>query len=57
MIKVKQHIDIDLIVDSKPLTKTERELISSYIKSDKQIRSKKNSQARIKQRKGKTLSV
>lgn len=37
---IKEPLDIDFFVDPKPLTKNEKKLISDYIKSDKEKRSK-----------------
>jgi len=45
MTLTKEHIDYDLFVDPKPLTKAEKKRISDFIKADKEKRkslSKKN---------------
>jgi hypothetical protein len=42
---IKEPLNIDLIVDPKPLTKTEEKLISEFIKADKKRRiARKSSQ-------------
>lgn len=35
---IKEQLDIDFIVDPRPLSKKEQELISKFIKSDKEKR-------------------
>ena len=35
---VREPLDVDFYVDSRPLTKEDRKMISDYIKADKQRR-------------------
>lgn len=39
---IKEPLEIDFVVDSRPLTKIEEDAISAFIKSDKEIRRLKN---------------
>ena len=38
---IKEPLDVDFVVDPRPLTEKERKMISDFIKADKLKRSKK----------------
>ena len=46
---IKEPLDIDFVVDPRPLTKNEQEMISEYIKADKQKRKLPKKKATAKQ--------
>jgi len=42
---IKEPLDVDFIVDSRPLTKVEKKTISDFIKADKEKRLAKSKRA------------
>jgi hypothetical protein len=54
---IKEPIDIDFIVDPRPLSKKERELISAFIKADKEKRAKPEIKPRTKTNKRKRVII
>lgn len=38
---IKEPLDVDFVVESRPLTKTEEKAISEYIRKDKEHRKRK----------------
>ena len=38
---IREPLDVDFVVDPKPLTEKEKKMISDFIKSDKEKRKKK----------------
>lgn len=38
---IKEPLDVDFVVDPRPLTKTEKEAISAFIRADKEKRKQK----------------
>ena len=51
MSKTKKKIDIDLIVDPRPLTQKEKDMISNFIKDDKEKRAKAGNSSLVSRRK------
>ena len=54
---IKEPVDIDFVVDPRPLSKKERELISAFIKADKTRRSKQGIKPRTITKKRKVSNL
>jgi len=54
---IKEPLDVDFIVDPRPLTKKEQEMISNYIKADKEKRAKYTAKPRTTKNKRKKATV
>lgn len=48
---IKEPLNIDFVVDPRPLTEKERKMISDFIKADKLKRAKPAERSRINQKK------
>lgn len=48
---IKEPLDVDFVVDSRPLTEEEKKAISNFIKVDKAKKQLKNKKTLIKRRK------
>jgi hypothetical protein len=48
---IKEPLNIDFVVDPRPLTEKERKMISDFIKADKLKRAKTAERSRINQKK------
>jgi hypothetical protein len=54
---IKEPLDVDFVVDSRPLTKAEEKAISDFIRADKEKRKLKELRAKtITKRKSKQLA-
>lgn len=54
---IKEPLDVDFVVDPKPLTKAEEKAISDFIRADKEKRKRKASRAKtISKSKAKQLA-
>ena len=52
---IREPLDVDFVVESRPLTKAEEKAISDFIKADKEKRKKVEDKKRIKKSKSKQL--
>lgn len=43
---IKEPLEVDFVVDPRPLTKNEKKMISEFIKADKEAREKRYSKKR-----------
>jgi hypothetical protein len=54
---IREPLDIDFVVDPRPLSKKDREQISNFIKADKAKRQKSNTGQRPKTTKRKRVAI
>jgi hypothetical protein len=45
---IKEPLDVDFVVDPRPLTKAEQQAISAFIRADKEKRNRKKARSNVR---------